>query len=140
VGVTVESAILASLSADSNVTDNLGTFYGATNIFVDIAPQEATGNYLVFDAQKNPTDHLGVDNFMFDFDIYGDGISSKIIRALTIAIEFNLDGARLNCDNYKTIRFSRESEGYVDTDDIRKIHYNMQMSARATRYAWMQQL
>lgn len=139
-GVTVEAAIITHLKSIVNVTQYVSTFNGSAAIFSDEAPQQASGVYVVLDIQRLSTDNLGVDILTTDVDIYGGKNDSVDIRALTLAIVFALDRIILNCDIYKTIRFYAESEGHVDNRDIRIKHYNMQFSARGSRYAWMQQL
>lgn len=139
-GVTVESAVITHLRSVTNVTQYVSTFSGAPAIFSDEAPQQASGIYVVLNVNRISTDNLGVDSFLIDIDIYGGRNESVSIRALTLAIEFALDRDILDCDNYKTIRFYAETEGFIDNRDIQIKHYNMQFSARGSRYAWMQQL
>ena len=138
--VNIEAAIIYHLRADSNVTQYVSSFNGSPAIFTDVAPQEATEVYIVLDIQGNASDNLAIDSFLVDIDIYGLKDDTVNIRALTLAIEFALDREILECDEYTTIRFYRESKGHVDNRDIKIIHYNMQMSARGSRYAWMQQI
>jgi|TARA_R100000750_G_scaffold23265_1_gene15186 hypothetical protein len=139
-GVTVEASIIKHLRTDSNVTQYVNTFNGSPAIFSDIAPQEAERVYLVLDVQTIPSDNLAVDNFLIDIDIYGGKSDTVNIRALTMAVEFAMDREILNCDLYKTIRLYRETKGFVDNRDIKIVHYNMQISGRGSRYAWMQQI
>jgi hypothetical protein len=137
---TIEASITKLLRADPSVTQYLNTFNGSPAIFSDTAPQQAQRPYLVFDVQKAASDNLAVDQFIIDVDIYGGRNDTANIRALTMFVEFALDREILNCDNYKTVRFYQESEGFVDNRDIKIVHYNMQFSARGSRYAWMQQI
>lgn len=140
--VTVAGAIIERLKANTDVTDYLSTFNFSPAIFANVAPQEAERTYIVLDAQKNEaeTGNLPWDIFLIDIDIYYDGISALDVERLTLNIEFSLDRAVLNSDTYKTIRIYRESNGYVEKNDIRVGHYNQQFTIRAARWAWMQQL
>lgn len=140
--VTVEAAIIQRLRADSDITQYVSTFNNNPAIFSDIAPQQAVLPYVVLDIQNsnNSINNLGVNDFLIDIDLYGDRNSHANLRALAQNIIFSLDRSVLNCDNYKTIRMYFESEGHVENTDIRITHYNMQFSARGSRYAWMQKI
>jgi hypothetical protein len=140
-GVNVEAALVNHLRSDTSVIQYVNTFNGNPAIFSDIAPQEAEELYVVLDVQRSAApDNLAVHNFLVDVDIYSGKNDAVNTRALTMAIEFTLDRVILNCDEYKTVRFSFESSGHVDNRDIKIKHYNMQFSARGSRYAWMQQI
>jgi hypothetical protein len=139
---TIEAAITQRLRGNADITKYVSLFNGSPAIFSDIAPQQAILPYVVFDTQNSndSNTNLGVNSFIIDVDIYGDRNSHANIRAMAQEIIFSLDRAVLNCDIYKTIRIYFESEGHVENSDIKITHYNMQFSARASRYAWMQKI
>ena len=134
---TVEGAILEALRGESAITDLVSTFAGYPAIFTDIAPQQAEKTYMVFDVQKTPSDNLAVDIFLIDIDVYYNGLSAVDARELLFQVEILLDRAVLECTNYMTVRFYRDSDGYVDNSDIKIGHYNQQFEARGTRKRWI---
>lgn len=139
---TIEAAIVGHLRANTEIVKYVSEFNSVPSIFSDMAPQQAKRPYVVFDVQNsnNSLDNLGVNSFIIDVDIYGSKNEIVNIRRLSQELIFSLDRAIMECDNYSTIRFYFESEGHVDNRDVKITHYNMQFSARGSRFEWMQRI
>jgi len=136
----IESAILAHLLSDSNVTDLVSLLDGDPAIFTDVAAQESVERYIVFNVQKTGSEIMAIDELIVDVDVYDRGISSKKIRQLCNAIEDSLDYILLNSLRNMDIRIFASQRGFVEIKDIEITHYNMAFDIWATRTAWMNQL
>ena len=135
-----DSSLHTALSGCTGLTAYLTTYQSRPAIFADLAPENAVKMYVVFSIQKSTSDHPSVDEFSVMIDIFDRGTSKKNLKAAAFEIEKLLDQKTLTHPRFYKIRFFRFSAGPVPELDPRDIHYNIQFSARADRYGWMQTL
>lgn len=135
-----ESSYLTLLKSDSALAALVATYDGEAAIFTDQAPEDATLPYLVFKIDRYPSESLVVDRFFINNDYYDQGSSYADARKASERIEFLTDTNQLTHARYTKIRLYRASAGSVPDDDPREIHYNTQVTARASRKAFIDQL
>ncbi len=135
-----ESDLYSLLVNDSELANLLSAFNQYPAVFSDVAPQEATEIYIVFDIQEDPSIGQIIDAFTINFDIYNDTNSNEITRQIIERLTFLLDPISIETLRYKTVRFYRGSGGYIKDNDTEIKHYNKQFFARGTRKKWIDQL
>lgn len=137
-----ETALLNKLKSDGTLCGYLSTYGGAPSIFSELAPEGVTEAYLVFSISRLETENLAAMAFNAYVDIFAYDTSRVKLRAATERVEFLLDHVTLTdtSNRHDNIRVYFESAGPVPEADPRKLHYNMQFTARAGRKAWAAQL
>jgi len=139
-----ESSLLELFQSDPELvalvsTDGEGE-YKQPSIFSDLAPEEVDLPYIVFKIDRYPSDHLSVDRFFINVDYYGRGSSYEDARKASERVELLTDTKELTHSRYTHIRMYRASAGTVPEDDPREIHYNTQITARACRKSFIDNL
>lgn len=137
-----EAALLNKLKSDGALAGYLSVYEGAPSMFSDLAPDGAVEPYLVFNITRMGDDNVGAMAFNIFVDLFDRDVSRAHLRAATERVEFLLDQAILSdsSNRYDTIRLFFYSGGPIPEGDSRKVHYNLQFTARAGRKAWAAQL
>lgn len=136
-------ALLQTLQADGALAGYLNTYLGNPSIFSDQAPEKAKEMYLVFTIERFGDENIAAFSFNVYLDFYDYDVSRANVRAATERVEFLLDHEKIVTDpsgRFDNIRFYLFDAGFVPEPDTKKIHYNMQFTARAGRKAWAAQL
>lgn len=137
-----ETALLTKLRSDGALAGYLSSYAGAPAIFSDMAPDGAVEPYLVFSISLIGDDNVAAMAFNVYVDLYARDDSRANIRAAAQRVEFLLDHVTMSdaSGRFDTIRTFFYSAGPVPDTDSRKIHHNLQFTARAGRKAWAAQL
>ena len=135
-----ESSLLVLLKSDGELNELISTYNDDSAIFSDFAPEDAELPYIVFKIDRTPSDHLSIDMFNIYVDYFDRGTSFVKAREASERIEFITDTKQLTHERYDKIRLYRASAGAVIETDPKEIHYNNQITARASRKKWMAQL
>lgn len=137
-----EAKFKTLLASDDQITSLLSTYESEPAIFSEFAPENADLPYIVFKIEKYPSASKAIDRFNIYCDYFEYGTSYKNARIISERIEFICDIKQITDDSrYSNIRLDRSSSGSVpEPSSPKKIHYNIQIQARGSRYKWMQQL
>lgn len=149
-----EATLYTKLIGDGELANILATYEGAPSIFNLYAPEQATAPpypipnapslpYMTFDIDENSAPMDVIDRFLINIDYFdfGTGTSRANARLAMKRVEFILDPIVIRTDpDYDSIRIWKESVGEIRETDRREIHYNIRLTARAGRKAWMAQL
>ena len=135
-----ESSLLAVLAADSTLTDYLSTYGSRPAIFSNSAPAQVDFDYMVFTISDTGNGDSVVNEFRVSIDFFGYGKSGANIRsAIRRTIEL-LDRTHLTHDYYDSIRLFKGGIEFIETEDPKAQHYNLEFTARAGRSGWMDEI
>lgn len=142
--MSIESAVLDVLKADSTLIALVSTFAGEPAIFTDVAPEKAEKPYIVCSFTKlSSSPEIGDFNLYIDyFDFSEYNKSHAPARNAMAQLDVLLDLVHLvdTEDEWSLIRSFSEGNGHVPAEDAREIHYNSQFTLRAGRRAWSENL
>jgi len=136
----IEEAIYAELVSCGSLVEYLSTHNSRPAVFLEEAPEDAELPYIINVITELSTENLSAKEFNVYVNYYDEKKSRVNCIAACKEIEHLFEQAVLESNDYDSIRLTWESAGFVPSLDPRKVHRNIQFTARAGRKAWCEQL